>query len=535
VSVIAQDKHGSPIPDLTEADFRIFDNGQEQKMAFFSKVDARVVPVAGPPPSPNTWTNRGPERGAAANVTLILFDALNTRIQDQAYAREQIVRFLSQIHPDDRVALYTLGRDLRILHDFTSDARSLLRVLSHYKGYNGPEIRDSDPDVPNEYSVGNALAGGGGAGAAAIEAFLAGQDEVLSQYQTINRALRTADALEAIATHVAAVPGRKNLVWISGGFPFTIGFDTISARPGTPELEDRNFLEEVQRAARALTDANVAVYPVDAHGLVLNMTAATRMPAPYRRGFSDPTPTMSEDQRAIQTMDEFAARTGGRAFYRTNDFSAAIRAAIDDSKIIYSLAYTPTHNEWNGKFRPIKVESRRPGVRLRYRSGYFALPDRELDARQREHMVAQAEWSSLEATEINLSVYAVAATVQGKPAMKFVLTVDPADVRFTEQEGRHAAELQLVTVQKAEDRHTIFGDSHDLSLRLKEDSYQDVLAKGLRVSAGVVLDPAATDLRFVVLDAGTGRLGSVDVPVPVRAGPSPAGAASPSPPAAPRP
>ncbi|HMD31007.1 MAG TPA: VWA domain-containing protein [Candidatus Acidoferrales bacterium] len=542
VAVIAH-KKGVPVADLTEEDFRVFDNGQEQKVQFFVKEAAGLTPANLAPLPANTFSNRPHSRaGIPANVTIILYDGLNTRVTDQGYARDKLVEFLSHLHPEDRVALYALGKNLRVLHDFTSDASSLLRVLSKYKGYNGPEVSVSDPAVPNEYDVGAGMSDSAQAGAAAVNEFLRGQDEVFSQFQIVNQAEKTVDALEAIAAHVAGIPGRKNLIWISGAFPFTLGYDTVtaSARANGPEFQQRDFSEDLQRAARALADANVAVYPVDAHGLVINISSATRNPQPYRRGFYDATPSLSENDLTLQTMDVLAARTGGRAFYRTNDFATAIRTAIDDSQITYTLAYAPSHNDWNGKFRPIKVTTTRPGVELRYRTGYFAVPDKPLAPTESQRMAAEAEWSSLEATEIGMSVRAVRATLEGKPMVSFTLVVDSAGLRFEEEAGRHVTNILLLLVQKAEDGRVVHGASQTLALRLKDDTYQTAMAKGLRVTAAVEMDPAATNLRMVILDNSTGRLGSVDIPMAALAeapavAPSPAqpaGTPAPAPPAA---
>ena len=69
-----------------------------------------------------------------ANITVILLDALNTSFSDQAFANGRVVKFLQQLQPQDRIALYTLGTRLRILHDFTYDASSLLDALKGYRG-----------------------------------------------------------------------------------------------------------------------------------------------------------------------------------------------------------------------------------------------------------------------------------------------------------------------------------------------------------------------------------------------------------------
>jgi len=174
-------------------------------------------------------------------------------------------------------------------------------------------------------------------------------------------------------------------------------------------------------------------------------------------------------------------------------------------------------------------------VELRYRTGYFAMPDKPLEPAQSEQMAYEAQWSSLEATELGLTVHAVRSTYEGRPVAVFSLTVDSAGLRFTEEEGRHSTNLLMILAQKAEDGHVISGDSKTLALRLKDDTYQTAMMKGLGVTGTLLLDPATTRFRLVMLDQSTGRLGSVDVPVqqlketPAKPGP-PAAPAATSPP-----
>ena len=131
VSVIAQDSEGHPIPGLTQDDFTILDRGVPQKIVSFTKNAARLTADVAPsarPVSANTFSNRVDEKtGVPPSVTVILLDALDTDFHDMASARGQVVKFLRQIHPEDRVALYELTTKLVVLHDFTSDTATLLR------------------------------------------------------------------------------------------------------------------------------------------------------------------------------------------------------------------------------------------------------------------------------------------------------------------------------------------------------------------------------------------------------------------------
>jgi hypothetical protein len=155
VSVLVHDKHGNPVTGLTKDDFTILDEKQQQTIQIFSAETNQpsAQPTALPP---DTYTNRIREQGSVAgNITIILLDGLNTEGTDQTYARKQVIKFLSQIQPQDRVGLYTLDLNLTVLHDFTTDSTAPLEAPKNYQGKISPELTAStlhelplNPPVP---------------------------------------------------------------------------------------------------------------------------------------------------------------------------------------------------------------------------------------------------------------------------------------------------------------------------------------------------------------------------------------------------
>ena len=226
VSVVVQDKHGNPILGLTKDDFSLFDEKHAQAIQVFSVGTNSVPENQHPPLPPETYTNRLAERTAMPqSVTVILLDALNTEFSDQEYSRRQIIKFLSHLQPEDRIGIYTLDYRLNVLHDFTSDSRGLIAAVASYKGEQLPDEAASVPhklDSPPER--------------------LSQSDDALNQFLSLNvqresnfyatkRVRVTTDALQAIARHLGSLPGRKNLVWISGSFPITIGYEDEKLNP----------------------------------------------------------------------------------------------------------------------------------------------------------------------------------------------------------------------------------------------------------------------------------------------------------------
>lgn len=73
-------------------------------------------------------------------------------------------------------------------------------------------------------------------------------------------------AMRAIANRMARVPGRKNLIWISSGFPLSLAFDGGGLAGSGQSLAA--YAGPMKDAAMAIDRANVAVYPVVARGLM---------------------------------------------------------------------------------------------------------------------------------------------------------------------------------------------------------------------------------------------------------------------------
>jgi len=500
VNVVVHGKKNEPLDDLKKEDFKIFDNGQPQQIATFSLESAKLAEEKlqkAPPLPQNTFTNRVELRPKPPNsVTVMLLDGLNTKFEDQTYARQQLIKMLGQLQPDDRVALYTLGRELKIIHDFTTDASSILRVLGQAKGRINTEVADSNPEEPNT-------------GDDAMDQFMREADQKIADYQTINRVLTTLAALEAIANHVTRIPGRKNLVWISGGFPLQMGLDEFTV---SDTQEKRTFSEEMERTAKALNAANLAVYPVDARGLMTDpgLSASGKGNANPRKGpqMGPNTKAMRSIQNTQDTMEALAQRTGGKAYYNSNDLKNAIRGAIDDSKTTYVLGFYPTNTTWDGRFHELKVQTDRKGVNLRHRQGYYAFADQPLTDKEKKAAFQEALWSPLESATLGLTLR-LAPNLPKPGKLRVVMLVDVKNVQLEQKDDRWTGRLEILFVQQAsaDKQPTIVGDQMDVNL--KKDTYTAALQHRLLMAKDLELADAGYQLKVAIRDANSGNIGSV--------------------------
>jgi VWFA-related protein len=178
-----------------------------------------------------------------------------------------------------------------------------------------------------------------------------------------SRTFVTMQASNQLARSMAVFPGRKNLVWISGGFPF----DASSTDP------------QMRRTGTLLAATQIAVYPIDVHG-VKYLGADGAAPdseafAPRGGSFDE---ISGQDQELLSihaSMTSLATITGGKTFFGRNDLEQAIRDSVNSGTNYYTLAYHPKNTDWNGKFRKLAVKVANPELKVQSRPGYYAVPD----------------------------------------------------------------------------------------------------------------------------------------------------------------
>jgi VWFA-related protein len=506
VNVIVQDKNGNPVKGLTKDDFTLLDGGHPQRISYFAEEATRIMNPSGLDSpglaaAPNLFTNRYEEKtGVPTSVTVILLDALNTHFNDMSYARTQVAKFLKQLQPQDRIALYGLSNRLTLLHDFTSDASSILRAIGQTPDTENSQLVASESaDVPSD------------TGDADFDSWLNGANQRVADFFNMSRADETAAAIEDIANHLAALPGRKNLIWVSASFPFSIGLDAPMGTIGGAERHE--FTKEVEDAAEALNNANMAIYPVDARGLIGPPSTINRSGPMMGRTPPKNTAPLSPPPQNFDTMNVIADRTGGHAYYNSNDIAKAVREAIDDSRDTYVIGYYPSHNEWNGKFREIKVQSAKPGVRLRFRRGYFAIPDSAITESQRGRMMSDAIHTTLESTDLGLDIQANPVDVPGARQIKADVKVDAARMNF-KQDGAHWTDnVELVWLELDATGRIVGNSTSTLRLNVPQQAYEELSQKGVSFSETLDLKNDAAVVRLVARDSGTGAIGSVNIPI----------------------
>jgi VWFA-related protein len=513
INVIVNDKRGNPIEGLTKNDFELFDNKKKQEIRVLSAHSNRPLDPLSPPLPLDTFTNKTADAATPENVTVILLDSLNTEFADQVLARKHVVKFLRQLRSNDHVALYWLSNNLYVLHDFTTDAASLRETLASFGGESNHALADSKVEDP---SLNNPNASIPAGRMSSREAFRRAFDQRVANESTKDRVRLTVAALIAIARHIGPINGRKNLVWVSGSFPFDLGNDKFDLNWANDT--GTSFSEDIEMAARAVTDANIAVYPVDARGLMGDEISATQGSGDEHPEFSsegdEHLPTHATAGN-IDTMKTLAERTGGKAFYNTNDLSGSIRRALDDSRSTYTLAYYPSEMTWDGSFHNVKVKVRTTGADVRARAGYFAIPDSgPTSGKNVKAIISQAALSPLDATGIGVRVQIKPPNTSDASILIANLHLDLNEIHMERNNGIWNGVIQTVFLQLDSRGKIIHADDKVFKLSLPPDVYDQTLKQGVSETERIQVLQSSAQLRVVVRDPWNGNLGSVAIPLP---------------------
>src|ERR1035438_6716372 len=535
VSVVVKDGHGNPVTDLKASDFELYDKGKKQEIRVFHVEDYHPAGEGQPPavptaPAPSaltahTFSNRKPAEPGAPNVpTIIVIDAGNTwdiyrmTWQDLVYARDQVIQFLRQVHPEDRLGIYLMGAGrFWILHEYTQNCADLVERLASWKPSAAPEPGSPKGlDAWSEFAIHFA-----GVDAETAKAMHRGQfggtsaagssedDHGIYLAPGQNRPLTV---LEAVANHLAAVPARKNVVLISGKMFLP------------PELKDR------VKMLRTIIQDGVSVYAIDPGGLApYTLDASFWIPGKITMGAGGPAnPDSSGMANAYMnqsyqwkrqlslklqsSLTELAETTGGKVFLN-NDIQGAIRSSFEDSRVTYTLGFYPkTGND--GSFHPIKVKlPGREHLTVRSREGYFEPEPVQRDAHRREAEMRQVVWSPVDASAIELS--GMVAPVSGSDGPELLLRIGMGAVNLVSDGDRWNGQIEVSLFQRDNSGNTYEPTSQTVGLNLRQDGYDKAVKSGFPYVRSFRMDPGAASLRVIVRDLGSGSLGTLTIPLAV--------------------
>jgi VWFA-related protein len=528
LDVVVNGRDGKPMADLAAGDFQVLEDGKVQALSHFavsrrSAVGRTAESVA----TTNEMAPAEPSLPGAPTTEARLFvlavDDLHTAPGSMASARRAMHRFVDeQASPEDYVALVTTSGRLGVHQDFTRDRdalhRAIERVSSQYQPVQpggAPYLSEHQAELIDRNDV-EALR-------LAVREVLQTEDylgevgareKAFAQarrmvFEIMARSGRTLGTVEAVVRGLAPLPGRKTIILLSDGFLIGLG-----------AAENRAF--DVRRIVDAATRSGVVLYALDTRGVVADVPGG-------EASFQGPgvltAPGVRESLQARgreaqrQSLNALAEDTGGFLVRESNDVSGGFGRILGDSEIYYHLAYVPSNAARDGRFRRIVVRvPRRPGVRVRTRSGYFASDDRKAaqtqetgdprTQRERELGSALASPFPLGGVPMQMSADFIDLPPAGAQAVIRAL-VDVSGVPFTPTRDRFEADLEIVGAvydEAGQSVGDVSGERAELSLT--ETNYRRVMAEGLSIQKTVALRPGRYQVRMAVREGTLSLLGS---------------------------
>ncbi len=538
VDVVVTDKQGKPIPGLKESDFSVSQDGKPQKIHVFEPHTGTALaaqqPAATSTPKlpPNTYSNH-PNDATADSWTIVLFDILNTPPTDQAYARKQLLALLGTIPKGNPVALYLLTNRLIMVQGFTDEPEKLLKAAESLQPGRSHVLTTEAERQHDEGQITNAtseLTSSAPAGTTndndLIQQINSGRQQQLrdvESFQIADRANFTLAAMETLSRAVSGYPGRKNLIWLSAGFPVQILADPTNS--SQPWRNSKNFQSALATAGALLAKSRIAVYPTDVRGLqsrgVDISDSATdagewtkaQNSQNYGNLLGQQTAAYADDRK---TMKDVADQTGGEAFMGTNDLKRAMQRSLDDGSTYYTLAYTPDKIDPETAFHRIEVKVDQPNTKLAYRRGYYSTGQKAPAA----EVGAAALRGALQPGMPPSTMVFFTATVVPPDAkdkdVRIVYIVNPNSVTFADvaDQKKHVV-LDCMAIAYDKEGREVAHASDTLDGAIKQAAYESVMAHGVPAQQIISLKPGTYNLRLGVMDRASQQIGTLDVPLVV--------------------
>jgi len=560
VDVMVTDSQGRSVSGLSKDDFTVLENGVRQEITHFA------VSRFGAGPRLGEVTAVSVAPGAAPipvlnyrNFVIVLGRGRHAQNFD---TMKQLTAFVSQLSPEDQVAVMAYGRATK----FTTDHPAVISLFERFTKEN-PYIETTlestvrglaaiygTPKVPpkTQERVNRIFDIEGLDAKQALNANLAqleGQKETDRQAFEVNQQAevrrratpRDQGAIETNARQSgpATLPGHGvstfDLVKLS--HITDLPFDDYLAKRGNTSQDLENIfsaieylrfmegekhllfltgeglflpnLEDDESLASTASDARVRIHVVQTAGM--DMKDQLGRTNPYdpvglqeRPGYDLPrgrggSYTMAF---ALTSMHKIAELTGGQAFTRS-DIGDAFRSIGSATSLVYSLAYRPSNTNFDGKFRHIEVGTRQRGFQVYARRGYYARPTLEPYDRQRfmiyARTVAAAQYPG-QVKDIPLDADIEKKRLgEGRIEVTVKARIKVKETLFDKKDEAMTGLLAVNYFIVNDDGQVKAEAWNNLEMNLSQAKYQEALQKGVLTQETFQVDPGSLHARLKLI------------------------------------
>jgi VWFA-related protein len=532
IDVVVRDKRGKYVTDLKAEDFNVVENGVPQKVVFFDPPLSGDGEGSAPSQAP-VQTGSTAREGSGArvrqprNIISLVLDGQTTELANMKQAGAGAIKYIRErVAETDRVAVFSVSNGLQLLQPFTGDKERLVAAVERaYTASNsskGFEQRDIAENISklsgtaaSDTRSGEAAAGPeqGAAGSAMADAMMA--NRVLKQYYLLRTTLSLQQtrpilaALAAICEGQRTVPGKKTLVLFSQGF----------VSPAVLDWQVRSTIDIANRA-------NVAIYVIDSAGLRAGAPArGARGPAAPHAGVSG---IVSQEERIravggenvfdrarfegvnreFDILYRISEDSGGKFIKNTNDIAKGLNRVDDEIRSRYTLGYQSTDANFDGSFRKVKLEVRRPDVEVVTRPGYYAIAPDEVVPLSPDDKKLLAGFAAAEANpQLPLSVELVPfRSGEGLYTVPVSVELPPAAVKFERKGDRQRMHLDFLGIVRDAPGKILSRLGGNFDVALTDEQYRAIVTNNIFYRQDMALGPGDYTFELVVRDRLSGKV-----------------------------
>jgi VWFA-related protein len=498
LNLSAKDAAGKPILNLKASDITLTEDGKRQKIALFEyqKLEDTLLPPlpqtkpvrgpAPPAPKPNAaiFATPGEIKYKDKRLLVLYFDMTSMPIQDQIRAQEAAMKFLAtQITSSDVVAVMTFTSGLNLLQDFTADRDDLAKAINSLVVGEGADMAvagatpndDASPDTGAAYTA---------------------DDTEFNIFNTDRKLV----ALQSAVKMLGALPEKKALVFFSSGVNKT-GVENEA---------------QMRATTNAAIRANVALYPVDARGLIaIGPNGDTTKPS-SGQGMLTGASGASLGNKIISSQEPLhtlAADTGGKELVDNNDLALGIVEAQREISSYYIVGYYSSNQALDGQYRRIKLAlTADKTAKLDYRNGYFAGKEfKQFTASDRERQLQEALLLGDPMTELSLAMeidhFRLAADRYFVP---IEVKMPGSEIDLSKHGDAETTRLDFIAQVKDSKGKVIRSVRDNLEVKLKGVTAAELAKKSLAYDTGFALAPGAYSIKFLARENSSGKIGTFE-------------------------
>jgi VWFA-related protein len=524
VDVTVTDKSGKVVTDLKPEEVEIYENGEKENITNFSFVSASPRPdssttaksidtVTGAPPR-----TLKPEQ--VKRTIALVVDDLTLSYESTHFVRQALQKFVNeQMQDGDLVAIIRTGGGIGALQQFTSDKRQLLAAIDKIRwNSNGTgKIGVFDP-----FQAGSQVGTADATNDTESPDMAAPTRDAQKEFNDLRESIYatgTLGALNYILRGMRELPGRKSIMLLSDGFKLQT--DSSGFKEATI------ILDTLRKLADLANRASVVIYTMDARGLqtlAVNAeddTGDLTTPDQWEAKMSERRDELFDSQEGLVYL---ARETGGFPVINSNDLSGGIRKMLNDQEGYYLVGYQPDSDTFDAKvrkFNKLVVKVKRPGVKVRYRSGFFGVADEAAGATAGGTAAKQTATEAITAALTSpFAVNGINVRLNGLfgedpktgPYVRSLLHIDAKDLKFTDAaDGNHKATFEVVAMTFGDNGLLIDQLAKSYSLQLKGEDYKQILDRGFVYQFSFPMKkPGAYQLRVAIRDDGSEKIGSAN-------------------------